>query len=144
MPLLLRLQKSQGKGGGGWEKWYLHRFSADQKILSSWKNAFFFCLFFCFLFLYPIARATSFCLLPDTFWLRALKSAFKFGTVSFAKSLSPPSIVQKVSTGSKSAKGLKRCRVKSKELMTLPEPASWADILSSLCVWSPVRRSLMG
>ena len=51
---------------------------------------------------YPIERATSYCLLPDTFRLRASKNACKVGSVIFANSLSPPSIVKKVRTGSKS------------------------------------------
>ena len=38
MPPLLQLQKSQGKGDGGWKKVSLRRFSADQKIVE--KNAF--------------------------------------------------------------------------------------------------------
>ena len=32
---------------------------------------------------HPIAQATSYCLLPDTFWLRASKNAFKVGSVKF-------------------------------------------------------------
>ena len=67
---------------------------ADQKIAISWKK--------CVLG-HPIARATSYCLLPDTFRLRASKNAFKVGSVKFANSLSPPSIVKKVCTGSKSS-----------------------------------------
>ena len=54
---------------------------------------------------HPIARATSYCLLSDTFWLRASKNVFKVGSVKFANSLSPPSIVKKVPTGSKSSQG---------------------------------------
>ena len=51
------------------------------------------------------ARATSYCLLPDTYWLRASKNVFKVGSVKFANSLSPPSMVKKVRTGSKSSQG---------------------------------------
>ena len=54
---------------------------------------------------HPIAWATSYCLLPDTLWLQASKNAFKVGSVKFANSLSPPSIVKKVRTGSKSSQG---------------------------------------
>ena len=54
---------------------------------------------------HPIARATSYCLLPDTFWLQASKNAFKVGSVKFANSLSPPSIVKKVRTESKRSQG---------------------------------------
>ena len=71
-------------------------FFADQKIASSWKK--------CVLG-HPIALATSYCLLPDTLWLRASKKAFKVGSEKFANSLSPPSIVKKVRTGSKSSQG---------------------------------------
>ena len=52
---------------------------------------------------HTIARATKYCLLPDTFWLWASKNAFKVGSVKFADTLSPPSIVKKVRTGSKSS-----------------------------------------
>ena len=52
-----------------------------------------------------IARTTSYCLLADIFWLRASKNAFKVGSVKFANSLSPPSIVKKVRIGSKSSQG---------------------------------------
>ena len=38
MPLLLRLQKVQGKSGGEGKEASLHRFSANQKIASSWKT----------------------------------------------------------------------------------------------------------
>ena len=45
---------------------------------------------------HPIAQATSYCLLPDTFELWASKNVFKVGSVKFTNSLSPPSIVKKV------------------------------------------------
>ena len=54
---------------------------------------------------HPIARATSYCLFPDTLCLQASKNAFEVGSVKFANSLSPPSIVKKVRTGSKSSRG---------------------------------------
>ena len=54
---------------------------------------------------HPIARATSYCLFPDTFWLPASKNFFKVGSVKFENSLSPPSIVKKVRSGSKSSQG---------------------------------------
>ena len=50
---------------------------------------------------HPIAQATSYCLLPDTFWLRTSKIAFKFGSVKFANSLSLPSTMKKVCSESK-------------------------------------------
>ena len=85
-----------GKGIEGGQKVSLHRFSADQKIASSWKK---------WVLGHPIAQATSYCLLPDTFWQRASKNAFKVGSVKLANSLSLPSIVKKVGTGSKSSQG---------------------------------------
>ena len=87
----------KGTGERGWrveKKVSLRRFLADQKIAISWKKMG-----------HPIARATSYCLLPDTFWLRTSKNAFKIGSVKFANSLSLPSIVKKVRTGSKSSQG---------------------------------------
>ena len=57
-----------------------------------------------FVLVHPIAR-TSYCLLPDTLWLRAYKNAFKIGSVKSANSLSLPSIVKKVHTGRKSSQG---------------------------------------
>ena len=86
----------RGKEMEGGKKVSLHRFSADQKIAISWKK--------CILG-HPTARATSYCLLPDTFWLQASKNVFKVGSVKFANSLSPPSIVKKVCTRSKSSQG---------------------------------------
>ena len=63
-------------GERGWrvgKKMSLCRFSADQKIRNLWKK--------CVLG-HPIAWATSYCLLPDTFWLQTFKNAFKVGTVN--------------------------------------------------------------
>ena len=85
----------RGKGMDGGKKCLRH-FGADQKIVISWKK--------CILG-HPIAQATSYCLLPDTFWLQASKNAFKVGSVKFANLLSPPSIVTKVCTRSKSSQG---------------------------------------
>ena len=99
-------KKFRGKGmEGGGKASLRRRFLADQKIVISWKK--------CVLG-HPIAWSASYCLLPNTFWLRASKNAFKIGSVKFAKSLSPPSILKKVRTGIKAAKGLKRCRAKVK------------------------------
>ena len=55
MPPLLQYQ---GKGMEDGKKLSLRHFLADQKIMSSWKK--------CVLG-HPIAQATSYCLLPDTF-----------------------------------------------------------------------------
>ena len=98
MPSLLQLQKLPGKGDGGWKKVSLCRFLADENIVILWKK--------CVLG-HPIARATNYCLLPDTFGLWASKNAFKAGSVEFANSLSvsPPSILKKVRTRSKSSQG---------------------------------------
>ena len=92
-----------GKGMEGGKKCLCIIFLADQKIVSSWKE--------CALG-HPIAQATSYCLLPDTFWLQASKNAHKANSVKFANSLlkfanslSPSSIVKKVCTGSKSSQG---------------------------------------
>ena len=54
---------------------------------------------------HPIARATSYCFLPDTFWLWTSKNVFKVGSVKFANSLSLPSTVKKVGAGCKSSQG---------------------------------------
>ena len=54
---------------------------------------------------HPMARATNYCLLPDTLWLRASKNAFTVGSVKFTNSLSPPSIVKEERTRSKSSQG---------------------------------------
>ena len=99
MPLLLYLQNLQGKGDGQMEK--------KKKCFTSfwgWPED---CKFVGgkMRFWHPIARATIYCLLPDTFWLRAFKNALKVGTVNFANSLSPPFIVKKVCTGSKNSQG---------------------------------------
>ena len=53
----------------------------------------------------PIAQETSHCLLTDTLWLQASENAFKVGNVKFTNSLSPPSIVKKAHTWSKSCQG---------------------------------------
>ena len=65
-----------------------------------------------YVFSHPIARATSYCSLPDTFWLRTFKNAFKVGTINFA---SLPFTV-------KTAKGLKPCRANVKGVNNPPEP----------------------
>ena len=50
--------RGKGMEGGGGGGSVLRRFLADQKIASSWNK--------CVLG-HPVARATSYCLLPDTF-----------------------------------------------------------------------------
>ena len=63
---------------------------------------------------HPIARAASYCLLPNTLWLRASKNAFKAGSVKFANSLSHRlPLWRKYAPEVKAAKGFKRCRGKS-------------------------------
>ena len=108
-----------GKGMEVGKKMSLRWFLADQKIVSSWKK--------CVLG-HPIAWATSYCLLPDTFWLWASKNAFKVGSVKLTNSLSSSSIVKKVCTRSKSSQS--DAGQKSKELTTHPElPNSTTDKL---------------
>ena len=63
---------------------------------------------------HPIAWATSYCVLPDTFLLQASKNAFKVGSVKFANSLSPPSIGRMYAPEVKAAKGLKQCQAEVK------------------------------
>ena len=98
MAILLQLQKLPWKKDGGWTKSVFASFFglARRSRVSLGKK--------CVLG-HPKARATSYCLFPDTFWLRASKNAFNVGSVKFANSLSPPSIVKKVRTGSKSSQG---------------------------------------
>jgi len=105
----------RGKGMEGGKKVSFSSFSFFnyQKIAISWRK--------CVLG-HPIARATCYCLLPDIISLRASKNVFQVGSVKFANSLSPPSIAKKVRTGSKSSKGLKRCRAKVKGVNNPPEP----------------------
>ena len=100
MPILLQLQKLPWKGGGGWKKSVSASFLGlpeDCKFVEKKKTK-------CVLG-HPIARATSYCLLPDKLRVQASKNAFKVGSVKFANSLSLPSIVKKVRTGSKSSQG---------------------------------------
>ena len=85
---------SSCKNYQGGKKVSLRHFWADQKIAISRKY---------FVLGHPLAQAASYCLLPDTFWLLASKNAFKVSSVKFTNSLSPPSIVKKVHTGSKSS-----------------------------------------
>ena len=86
----------------GGKKVSLRRFLADKKIASSWGRG---GEVGGSVLGHPIARATSYCLLPDTFWLQASRNVFKVGSVKFAHSLSPPSIVKKACTESKSSQG---------------------------------------
>ena len=57
-PRIAKQYKCQEKGEGGWKKGSLRHFLVVQKIASSWKK--------CVLG-HPVARATSYCLLPGTF-----------------------------------------------------------------------------
>ena len=118
MPILLQLQKLPWKGDGGGGGGSLRRFKfwLSRRLRVHRKKT------WCVLG-HPIARATSYCLLSFTLWLRASKNAFKVGSVKFANSLSPPSTVKKVHTGSKSCQGtdLSDAGQKSRELTTPPE-----------------------
>ena len=126
MPPLLHLQKLPGKGNGGWKKVSLchGRIWADQKIVSSWKK---------WVLGHPISRATSYCLLPDTYWLRASKNAFTVGSAKFANWLSPPSLWRKYAPEVKAAEGLKRCRAKIKGVNS---PAWTAQFKVSRFYWA--------
>ena len=115
MPPLLQLQKLLGKGDGGWKKWSLRCFFGwpedhdfVEKIVLG----------------HPIAQAPRYCLLPDTFWLQVSKNAFKVGSVKFVNSVSPPSIVKKARTRSKSSQG-----TKLRELTTPPEPPNTQHVI---------------
>ena len=86
-----------GKGmEGGGKKVSLHCFLVDQKIACSWKK--------CVLG-HLITQTTSYCMLPDAFWLWTSRNAFKVGSIKFTNSLAPPSSVKKVHTRSKSRQG---------------------------------------
>ena len=83
----------------GWrvEKKSLRRFLADQKIASSSKK--------CVLGA-SYSTSNKLLLVARHIMTTGLqKIAFKVGSVKFANSLSPPSIVKKVRTGSKSSQG---------------------------------------
>ena len=54
------------------------------------------------------------------------KNAFNVGSVKFANSLSPPSIVKKYAPEVKAAKELKRCRAKVRGINNAPEPPNKA------------------
>ena len=116
-------KKYRGKGMEDGKKGSLQHFLADQKIMSLWKKI---------VLGHPIARATSYCLLPYTFWLWASKNVFKVGSVKFTNSLSPPSIVKKVCTEVKAAKGLKQYWAKVKGVNNPPEPPSGFLLMQQL------------
>ena len=118
MPPLLQLQKLQGKGDGGWKKsvfalffgWPEDREFVEKKCFG--------------------ASKTSYCLLPDTFWLRASKNVFKVGSVKFANSLLSTHrlpLWRKYVPEVKAAKVLKQCRAKVKGVNN---PAWTAQYLS--------------
>ena len=95
------------------EKQSLQHFLANQKTVSVRKKMH-------LLASYGTVWATSFCLLPDTLWPQTFKNAFKLGTVNFASSLSPPSIVKKVHTGSKNSQGTSVMPGKNLRELTAP------------------------
>ena len=80
----------------GGKKVSSRRFLADQKIASSWKKM-----------RLGASYSTSNKLLPVTRHVltTGLQNVLKVGSVKFANSLSAPSIVKKVRTGSKSSQG---------------------------------------
>ena len=90
----------RGKGMEGGEKIILCVFfwlTRRSRVCGNWLT--------CVILGHPIAWATSYYLLPDSFGVRTSKNIFKVGSVKFANSLSPPPIVKKVRTGSKSSQG---------------------------------------
>ena len=99
MPPLLQLQKLPGKGDGGWEKSVLHCFLANQKIVTLRKKMRF---------------GASYSTSNKLFLVARHILTTGVGSVKFANSLSPPSIVKKVCTEVKAAKGLKQCQAKVK------------------------------
>ena len=86
----------QGKGMEGGKKVSLHCFLADQKIASLWKKM---------LFEASCGTNNKLLLIARHIMTTGFKNAFKVGSVKFANSLSPPSIVKKVHTRSKSSQG---------------------------------------
>ena len=71
-------------------------FGTDQKIAISWKKM---CLGASY------STSSKLLLVARHIVITGLKNAIKCGSVKFAKSLSPSSIVKKVRTGSKSIQG---------------------------------------
>ena len=78
------------------EHFSLHRFGADQNIASSWKKM---------RFLASYNTSNSLLLVARHILTTGLQNALKVGSVNFSNSLSPPSIVNKVRTGSKNSQG---------------------------------------
>ena len=95
MPPLLQLQTLPGKGDGGLgEKVSMRRFlAADQKIASSLKK------------MRSYSTSNKLLLADRHILTTGLQNVLKVGRVKFANSLSPPSIVKKVRTGSNSSQG---------------------------------------
>ena len=81
----------------GGKKVAWRRFLADKKIASSWEKK----------KRFGASNSTSnkLLLVARHVLTTGLQNAFKAGSVKFANSLSPPSIVKKVRTGSKSSQG---------------------------------------
>ena len=95
-----------GKGmEGGKKKVSLHYFLADQNIMSSWKII---------LLGHPTARAISYCLLPDTFWLQPPKMSLKLAVKNSKIHRHHLPMWRKSALEVKAAKGLKWCQVKVK------------------------------
>ena len=90
---------------------------------------------------HPIAQATSYCLLPDTFWLRASKNVFKVGSVNSQIHCHCLLLWKKYAPEVKAAKGLKLCRAKVKGVTnptwTSQYPTLWQCPLLALLVRSP-------
>ena len=129
MPPLLQLQKLPGKGDGGWEKKVSVFLTRRSRVCGNWK---------CVLG-QPVARAASYCLLPDTIWLWAAQNALKVGGVKFANYCHRLPLWRKYAHEVKAAKGLKRCRAKVKGVNNSARTAQWWwwvwCLMSSDVIW---------
>ena len=103
MPIQLRLQELHGKGDGGWrerekKKCLCIVFRLIRRSRVRGRNTFLFCCF-----LHPVySTSKKISLVARHILITGLKNAFK---VDSRNPLSPPFIVKKVRTGSKSGQG---------------------------------------
>ena len=96
-PLPLRLQELQRKGDGGWKKCLCVVFRLTRRSRVCGENNAIFGI------LYQEQQLLARC---QTHYDYVLQNVFKAGTVNFVNSLSPPSVVKKVQTGSKNSQGI--------------------------------------
>ena len=120
MPPLLQLQKLQGKGDGGWEKCLCVIFWLTRSSRVHGKK--------CVLG-HPTARAASYCLLPDTFWLWASKMYLK---LSWQGKIHKFTITAfHCEESKKQPRDLSDARQKSGELTTPPELPNMLMVLNN-------------